>query len=85
MRHAWVFVLCLYGCTHAAAPDTPHYFSCIPEPANDPLPEHHHARIYPRIYHCVRLDPALIYGGPADRSFWGDRFTGRAPCPAMAG
>lgn len=36
MRHAWVFVLCLYGCTHRAAPDTPHYFFYIPEPANDP-------------------------------------------------
>ncbi len=99
MRHAWVFVLCLYGCTHGAAPDTPHYFSCIPEPANDPLPDDNSAgpdgharidpridpRIYPHIYHCVRLDPALIYSGPADGSFWGDRFYGPGAMPGYGG
>jgi len=89
MRHAWVFVLCLYGCTHGAAPDTPHYFSCIPEPANAPLPESHHARIdpgiYPHIYHCVRLDPALIYSGLADGAFWEDRFYGPDALPGYGG
>ena len=66
---------------------TLHYFSCIPELAFGPLPEESpagpdgHADHDARIYHCVRLDPALIYNGPADGSFWGDRFYGPGAMP----
>ena len=79
---------------HGAARDTLHYFSCIPEPAYRPLPEDNptgpddHADPYDhdaRIYHCVRLDPALIYSGPADGSFWGNRFYEPGAMPGYGG
>ena len=57
----------------------------MPPPDDNSAGPDGHARIYPHIYHCVRLDPALIYSGPADGSFWGDRFYGPGAMPRYGG